>query len=122
MSETRPSGAMGIAGGPLGLWLNARLAWRLFRDERVPVLSKLIVPAAALYLVWPLDLMVDFLPVVGQVDDATLIILATLLFIRSAPARVVAEHRARLQGRPARAERGDTIEGTYRVVDDEEKR
>ena len=122
MSESRPSGAVGLAGGPLGIWFNARLAWRLFRDERVPVLAKLIVPAATLYLIWPLDLVVDFLPVVGQVDDATLIVLATLLFIRVAPARVVAEHRARLRGRSAGAERGNTIEGTYRVVDDEEKR
>jgi uncharacterized membrane protein YkvA (DUF1232 family) len=118
-------GALQLAGGINGLLLNVRLAWRLWRDGRVPLRNKLIVPAAVLYLVWPLDLLIDLLPFLGQVDDVTALVLAVLLFVRSSPQRIVTEHRDALTGvirQRARAGRDDVIEGRYRVLDDEERR
>ncbi|MCL5109853.1 MAG: DUF1232 domain-containing protein [Chloroflexi bacterium] len=117
--------ALNLAGGLGHLWLQVRLAWRLLFDVRVPVLHKLIVPATVLYVVWPLDFLPDFLPFLGQVDDLSAVVLATMLFVRLAPARLVAEHRADLAGRrrPPAAERdGSVIDGDYRVLDDEGRR
>lgn len=54
--------------------LAARLARvvALLRDPRTPKLPKAIVVAACLYLIWPMDLLPDFLiPVAGFLDDAT---------------------------------------------------
>jgi uncharacterized membrane protein YkvA (DUF1232 family) len=117
--------ALNLAGGLGRLWLRLRLAWRLLFDVRVPTLHKLIVPATILYVVWPLDFLPDFLPFLGQVDDLSAVVLATILFVRLAPARLVAEHLADLTGqrRPTPAEReGSVIEGEYRSLDDERRR
>ena len=46
------------AGGLWALFRQARLAFRLPRDERVPTMAKLVVPAALLYLASPLDIVV----------------------------------------------------------------
>src|SRR3954468_10429518 len=85
-----------------GLWSvlrHAHLAFRLLRDERVPTAVKLILPATLLYIISPLDLIPDFLPVVGQVDDVLVLMLGMLAFIRLAPLWIVEEHEAALDGR-----------------------
>lgn len=43
------------------------------RDERLPTEHKLLVAALILYLAMPFDLIPDFIPVAGQVDDAILV-------------------------------------------------
>jgi uncharacterized membrane protein YkvA (DUF1232 family) len=74
-----------------------RLCWRLWRDPRVPKSLKGMVVAALLYVLSPVDLVPGFLvPMLGQLDDATLLMLATYLFIRWSPPEVVAEHTASL--------------------------
>ena len=111
-----------LARGWRDLLFNLRLVWRLLTDVRVPLTHKLVVPATFLYMVWPLDFLPDLLPFLGQVDDLTALFLAVSLFLRLAPARVVAEHRAELLGgrQPSAAERdGTVIEGECREVDDE---
>ena len=55
----------------------AILIGRLLRDPRVPRRRKLVLAATASYLALPFDLVPDFLPVIGQLDDA--IILAFVL-------------------------------------------
>src|SRR3954454_20163582 len=46
---------------------------RLLRDERLPRRQKLIVAALLPYLALPFDLVPDFIPVAGQLDDAVLV-------------------------------------------------
>ena len=45
------------------------LAWRLFRDPGVPRPAKAVLPAVLVYLASPIDLIPDFIPVLGQLDD-----------------------------------------------------
>jgi uncharacterized membrane protein YkvA (DUF1232 family) len=72
-----------------------RLCWRLWRDHRVPRPLKGMIVAITFYVLSPIDLVPGFLvPVFGQLDDATLLMLGTYLFIRSSPPEVVAEHMA----------------------------
>jgi uncharacterized membrane protein YkvA (DUF1232 family) len=74
-----------------------RLVWALSRDKRVPEWTRLIVLAPALYLVSPIDIMPDFIPVLGRIDDAAIFGLAIDLLVRFAPRSVVEEQLARLR-------------------------
>lgn len=72
-----------------------RLCWRLWRDRRVPRPLKGMIIAVLLYVISPIDLVPELLlPVLGQLDDVTILILGTYLFIRWSPPKVVAEHMA----------------------------
>ncbi|OGN85664.1 MAG: hypothetical protein A2082_06725 [Chloroflexi bacterium GWC2_70_10] len=74
----------------------ARLAWDLLRDPRVPAEQKLILAAVGAYVLMPLDIIPDFIPVLGQVDDVAVVLLGLRWFIRAAPEEVVSEHLARI--------------------------
>jgi uncharacterized membrane protein YkvA (DUF1232 family) len=72
-----------------------RLCWSLWRDRRVPKYLKGMLVVALLYVLSPVDLIPEFLvPLVGQLDDATLLLLASYIFIRWSPQEVVSEHMA----------------------------
>jgi len=73
-----------------------RLIWALLRDRRVPVAQKLILAGIVGYLVLPIDLIPDFVPVLGQLDDIAVVLLGLDLFMRSAPQDVVDEHLGRI--------------------------
>ena len=55
------------------------LAKQLRNDERVPKISKYLLIAAVVYFFLPIDLIPDFIPVIGQLDD--MIIVPSLLFL-----------------------------------------
>jgi uncharacterized membrane protein YkvA (DUF1232 family) len=73
-----------------------RLVWALLRDGRVPPQQKLILAGIGAYLVFPVDLIPDFVPVLGQLDDLAVVLLGLDLFIRSAPSKIVDEHMAKI--------------------------
>jgi uncharacterized membrane protein YkvA (DUF1232 family) len=77
----------------------ARLAIRLFREPRVPVPLKAVPVLAGLYLVSPIDIVPDFLPGLGQLDDLGIIIAALELFVRLCPSAAQAFHREALAQR-----------------------
>jgi len=74
----------------------ARLIWDLARDPRVPFGQKAVLGGIAAYLAFPIDIIPDFIPVIGQMDDIAVLILGLDWFIRNAPADVVEEHMARI--------------------------
>ncbi|MBI1886209.1 MAG: DUF1232 domain-containing protein [Chloroflexi bacterium] len=73
------------------------LFWRLFRDNRVSLWAKLVIPGVALYLLFPGDIIPDFIPVLGYLDDLLVIILGLWLFLRLAPRPVFDEHLERIR-------------------------
>ncbi len=77
----------------------ARLIWGLARDPRVPTQQKLVLGAVAAYLAFPIDIIPDFIPVIGELDDIAVLILGLDWFIRNAPADVVEEHMAKIAAR-----------------------
>ena len=80
---------------------HARLTWRLLRDPAVPLLTKILPVAAVLYLISPLDFVPDILPILGQLDDAGVLLLALESFLKVCPEGAVAFHReAMASGRP----------------------
>ena len=64
------------------------------RDPRVPWFPKLIAAMVVAYALSPIDLIPDFIPVVGYLDDLILVPLGLALAIRLIPAAVLEEHRA----------------------------
>ena len=69
-----------------------RLAWRLLREPRVPVLAKALPALAVLYVLSPLDFIPDVLPVLGQLDDIGILILSVKLFLRVCPSAAASFH------------------------------
>jgi uncharacterized membrane protein YkvA (DUF1232 family) len=73
------------------------------RDPRVPWYAKAIAIVVAGYALSPIDLIPDFIPVVGYLDDVILVPLGVLLVIRFIPPDIMEEHRnlaAEAQARP----------------------
>ena len=73
----------------------ARVIWGLVRDPRTPLPLKALLGAALAYLVMPFDLIPDAIPILGQADDLTVLLLVLDLFIANAPADVRREHMER---------------------------
>jgi uncharacterized membrane protein YkvA (DUF1232 family) len=86
--------------------LRAKLAltFRLLRDRRVPRLAKVLLPALILYLAMPLDIIPDFIPVVGYVDDAAVVLLVAVVFFRKLPRQVLEEIVGELEASTKRRE------------------
>ena len=82
------------------LLFDVRLAWRLLREPRVPMLAKAVIPIAALYFVSPIDLIPDILfPLVGELDDMVVAYGALKMFLNMCPPGAEAFHRAALESR-----------------------
>lgn len=69
-----------------------KLLVRLLADPRVPVRRKIVAGAAGAYVVAPIDLIPDFIPVLGQVDDLIVVALGLKHLIEGASEDVVHEH------------------------------
>ena len=78
--------------------INAKLAYCLLRDERVPAAPKAAVLAALGLIVSPIDFPA-WIPVVGELDMLALGILAVKTFIDACPDEVVEETRAAVKAR-----------------------
>jgi uncharacterized membrane protein YkvA (DUF1232 family) len=65
---------------------------RLWQDGRVPIIAKALPVLALIYIILPLDVIADYIPVLGQLDDAGILLLALRGFTHLTPAYVVDEH------------------------------
>jgi uncharacterized membrane protein YkvA (DUF1232 family) len=68
------------------------LCGRLLRDPRVPRRKKALLVALAGYLALPFDLVPDFIPVAGQLDDVVIVALALRSLVRGGGESIVREH------------------------------
>jgi uncharacterized membrane protein YkvA (DUF1232 family) len=72
------------------------------RDPRTPLLAKVVGGVVVAYAVSPIDLIPDFIPVLGYLDDLLLLPLGILLVRRLVPPAILEEHRAAAAARPER--------------------
>lgn len=94
------------------LLLNGQIAWRLYTDPRVSMLLKVAVPVVALlYFIMPIDLLPDFIPVIGQLDEVAIALLLIRMFVALAPTDIVAEYRNKAAGGGTSKQAGATSGG-----------
>jgi uncharacterized membrane protein YkvA (DUF1232 family) len=77
--------------------------YRVARDPRVPWYAKALALCVAGYALSPIDLIPDFVPVLGYMDDIIIVPLGILIVVKLIPPEIIAEHRALAagaQGRP----------------------
>jgi uncharacterized membrane protein YkvA (DUF1232 family) len=79
------------------------------RDPRVPWYAKAVALAVAAYALSPIDLIPDFIPVLGYLDEVIVLPLGILLAVRLIPPNVLAEHRATATDAPLRPSRGAAV-------------
>ena len=85
-----------------------------YRDPRVPWYAKAFAACVVAYAFSPIDLIPDFIPVLGYLDDLVLIPLGIALALKMIPAAVLAESRERARerlagGKPANWAAGGVI-------------
>ncbi len=83
------------------LFQQGKLTLRLVRDPRVPLYAKAVLALTLIYVVSPLDFVPDWIPLLGQLDDAAILTAGIALFLRLCPPELVEERQ-----RPRR-----TVEG-----------
>jgi uncharacterized membrane protein YkvA (DUF1232 family) len=76
--------------------------WLAARDPRTPWAAKAFCAAAAAYALSPIDLIPDFIPVLGLLDEALLLPLAIAVAVRMIPPPLVAELRREAELRAVR--------------------
>ena len=74
--------------------VDAHAAWLAARDRRTPWYARAFGLLITAYALSPIDLIPDFIPVLGLIDDAVLIPLGIWLFVKMLPDGVFEEHRA----------------------------
>ena len=68
------------------------LVHRLLHDPRVPRRRKLLLVALIAYLALPFDLVPDFIPIAGQLDDVIIVVLVLRQVLRGGGETVLREH------------------------------
>jgi uncharacterized membrane protein YkvA (DUF1232 family) len=67
---------------------------RVLRDPRTPLPAKLFLGLAVGYIMMPFDLIPDFIPVLGQLDDILIVPGLVLIALKLLPPALLEEHRA----------------------------
>lgn len=68
----------------------------LLKDKRTPILSKLLLALAVGYVLLPFDLIPDFLPIIGHLDDLVIVPLLVYLSLKMIPQKLINEYRAQV--------------------------
>jgi uncharacterized membrane protein YkvA (DUF1232 family) len=83
---------------------DAIVLWLAARDPRTPAAAKIVAGAVAAYALSPIDLIPDFIPIIGYLDDLLIVPLGIMLAVRLVPPVLMAEFRElalQREGRPA---------------------
>ena len=97
-----------------------RLIWRLTWDKRVNIVLRALVPLAIIYVLSPLDLIRDRVPIIGRFDDVVIFGLAVLLLTKLAPQRLVDEHMGKppASDRPEDKDPSKVVDGSSKLIDE----
>ena len=97
-----------------------RLVWRLIRDKRVSIVLRALVPLAILYVISPIDLIKDRIPIIGRFDDLVVLGLALLFLIKFAPQHVIDEHMGKSlpTDRPEDSDPSKVVDGSSKLIDE----
>ena len=77
--------------------MELQLYRNILADPRTPRITKILLGAAVAYAISPIDLIPDFIPVIGHLDDAIIIPLLVYLALKTIPRPLLEEHRQALR-------------------------
>jgi uncharacterized membrane protein YkvA (DUF1232 family) len=77
-----------------GIKADALTLWYVAQHPRTPVLAKTLAVCLVVYAFSPIDLIPDFIPVLGLLDDAIILPLGIILVVRLVPRRILEECRS----------------------------
>ena len=98
-----------------------RLIFRLMLEPRVPFRLKLLLPAAVVYILSPIDLVPDFIPWLGRFDDLLVLVVAGLMLLLLTPREVLTDVSGSPQPDGTKHDAGKdkrVIDGEYRRLDE----
>ena len=72
--------------------------WLAARDSRIPILAKVVAAVVAAYALSPVDLIPDFVPILGYLDDLVIVPLGIVLAVKLIPEQVMQDLRAKARG------------------------
>lgn len=75
------------------IWRDVLAVWIAGRDRRTPVIARSLSLAVAAYALSPIDLIPDFIPVIGYLDDLIIVPAGIMLVIRLIPPTLMSEYR-----------------------------
>ena len=70
----------------------------IIKDPRTPKLAKLLLGLAVAYTLSPIDLIPDFIPVIGHLDDAILVPAVVFTALKMVPQKVIEDCHLRARG------------------------
>lgn len=79
---------------PKQVYERLKLVWGLYKDDRISKYAKLTLLIGIGYAAMPIDLIPDFIPGLGLIDDVFVLILVGDWFIKLCPPDIVEEHRS----------------------------
>ena len=91
-----------------------RLAHELAGDRSLPPLARAVMPAAVLYLGWSFDVIPDFIPFIGQVDDMVVLGLGMVLLVRRRRFELVEARLAAIEAQAGIREAGPALSSPQR--------
>jgi uncharacterized membrane protein YkvA (DUF1232 family) len=80
---------------------------RVLRDKRTPLAAKFLLALAVGYLCMPFDLIPDFVPIIGHLDDAIIVPALVFAAVRLVSSEIVSEHREQVAREKAAASSKD---------------
>ncbi|MBI5211874.1 MAG: DUF1232 domain-containing protein [Nitrospirae bacterium] len=73
-----------------------KLYKRVIKDKRTPLPAKIILGLAVGYMLMPFDIIPDFIPVIGHIDDAVIVPLLVFIAFKMIPKEVVEDYRLQI--------------------------
>lgn len=82
-----------------------------YRDQRTPLIAKILIWITVAYLLSPIDLIPDFIPILGLLDDLIIVPLLITLSIRQIPNIVLIEAREKVKANSPNLKKGNWLVG-----------
>ena len=93
------------------------LLLKLLMDKRVPIKLKIVPLLAIVYTFLPTDLIPDFFPIIGWIDDLLILIISVTVFLGLGSFSIVSKGNTK----SPETKHNEVITGQYRVVDHDDK-
>ncbi|MGG1556328.1 YkvA family protein [Paenibacillus ferrarius] len=95
---------------------NLIVMYLAYRDPRVPMFTKIFAICVVAYAFSPMDLIPDFIPILGYLDDLILVPLGVYLALRLFPKEVLEEYRSKAEVQRKLGKPKNWIAGTLIIV------